>query len=222
MTVTITYRDVFGVDPGSEIVANQPMHYRPSMPVSALLALLGRYAEFRGRAHGPSGFRDQFNRHHAGLAVDIMVARADAAMVTLWQHLYLLFIQHRGIMRWRGMIFQHAGVNYGGGTSGRTQPFHWADTDHMNHIHIDWLGPHAVHRTDPPIMTIPIRQGTNPARPTPVRGGRPLAVSIDWTPEAEGLDFRSNSTLATAISDLLARRATLGALDLEAAVRAAL
>jgi hypothetical protein len=221
VTVTITYRDVFGVDPGAEIVANQHLNYRPSMPVAALLAVLGRYAEFRGRAHGPSGFRDEFNRHHAGLAVDIMVATADFAMVTLWQHLYLLFIQHRGVMRWRGMIFQHAGVNYGGGTSGRVQPFHWAGTDHMNHIHIDWLNHHDVHRTDPPITTIPIRHGNNPPRPTRVRGGHVLAASIAWTPQAETLDFRTNSTLTTAMSELLARRSSLAQVDLESEVRTA-
>lgn len=208
-------REVFGVPPGGELSEAHGRTYRGSPAVNALVDVLDGFPEFRGKGRGPSGFWNEYNRHHAGLAVDVMVNPENEPQVALWQNLYRLFITHRGIMRWRGMIFQHAGVSFGGGATGPIRGYRYAEADHMKHIHIDWHDSSNV-TWHSPNTSIPFRRRDGSLiNLTPKQGNR-IAATISWTVQAES-EFRTNTTLRTAITDLLNnhRAGGLSSIDLE-------
>jgi hypothetical protein len=204
---------VFGASPGQEISEGQ-MNWRPCPAVASLHSLLGRYDVFGGHLGGRSGYYNEFNRHHAGLACDIMLRPSDAGLVRLGQHLFKLFVEKKHIMRWRGMIYQHVALTFSGQPTADIRPNRWRDSDHINHIHIDWHDSRNVTWTQ--IDSIPFRRrnGTTTTL-TPKQGNR-IAASIAWTQQAM-TDYRQNTELQNALDALIAqhRQGSLTPLDLQ-------
>ena len=205
----ITYEMVFGAQPGQEIQEGH-IRWQPCPAVAQLRRMLGPYHAFASLG-GSSSHYNEFNRHHAGLAVDIMIPPGSTSMVTLGQHLFRLFAQHRGIMGWRGIIYQHVSLSSAGTPSAHLFPGHWPGTDHMNHIHIDWHDPRTVEWV--PITTIPWRRTNGTLVQLHPKQGNRIASRISWPPQAQ-TQFEHNHTLVTAIAELMARRDQLSPLNL--------
>lgn len=202
----ITYRDVFGANPGELIEERHGTNWRPCPAVVSIRSLLGAHHVFPSiGGNGPfrRGSRTEFNRHHAGLAADIMIPPSNTSLVALGQHLVKLFIEHKNIMRWRGLIYQHISLTFTGNPTGDFNKFNWGADDHMNHIHIDWHSSANVSWAEN-ITTIPCRlvNGTE-IELRSIQGNR-IASSIRWTAQAE-TNFQHDATLSAAIDSLMER-----------------
>lgn len=200
---TVTYQEVFGAEPGQEIQESHGMTWRPCPAVLALRGLLGSFSDVfpNRKLGGRSGYWNEFNRHHAGLAVDIMLSPHVDAEVRLGENLFVLFNRHKQIMQWRGMLYQHVSINFAGNV-GNYRP-----NDHNNHIHIDWHESRNVTWFSP-IEQIPWRRSSGAHRGE-VQMLRPkqhprIASSIRWTQQAM-TDFRQNQTLQDDLTDLINR-----------------
>lgn len=202
----INYRDVFGANPGELIEERHGVNWRPCPAVVSLRSLLGAYHVFPSIGGvGPfrRGHRTEFNRHHAGLAADIMIPPGNAPLVTLGQHLVLLFIEHKNIMRWRGIIYQHVSINSSGNPTADFHRATWGADDHLNHIHIDWHSSKNVTWAEN-ITTIPCRLANGTEIELRSMQGNRIASIIRWTPQAE-TNFQHNAALSEAIAALMER-----------------
>lgn len=207
---TVTYQEVFGAEPGQEIQERHGMTWRPCPAVTALRGLLGSFSDvFPARKlGGRSGYWNEFNRHHAGLAVDIMLDPRNEAEVRLGQNLFMLFVRHKQTMQWRGMLYQHVSINFSGNV-GNYRP-----ADHENHIHIDWHNSGNVTWFSP-IEFIPLRKNDGTLRQLRPKQGNRIASSIRWTQQAM-TNFRQDLNLQNDLNDLIQkhRQGQLERLDL--------
>jgi hypothetical protein len=199
MPTIITYRDVFGADPGEEITGR--MTWRGCPAVMSLRAILGAHTYLERKLGGQSGYINEFNRHHAGLAVDIMLSPRDPAQRALGQALFLVFIRFRATMRWRGMIYQHVTCDSLGNATSPLSVGQWETDDHADHIHIDWHSSRNV--TWVPCTRIPVRAPGSPTARniTPKQGNR-IASAIEWTAQAM-TDFRQDTGLIDAVGEVM-------------------
>lgn len=216
-----TYRDVFGANPGELIEESHGVNWRPCPAVVSIRSLLGAHNIFPSIGGvGPfrRGNQTEFNRHHAGLAADIMIPPSNTPLVTLGQHLVLLFIEHKHIMRWRGIIYQHVSLTFTGAPTGDFNRFNWSADDHLNHIHVDWHDSRNVTWAEG-ITSIPCRlsDGTE-TQLRPMQGNK-IASVIRWTQQAE-TNFQHDPTLSAAITALIERhrRGELTPINLQQAV----
>jgi hypothetical protein len=213
---TITYEWVYGAPPGQPI-RSAPKRYRACPAVSQLRSLLASYHVFPSLGgEGPHHVnnRIEFSRHQAGLALDIMIPPSNSALVALGQHLFKLFIDYKHILRWRGMIYQHVSMTFGGHRNARLMRFNWRGDDHENHIHIDWHDSRNV--TWVTVETIPLlsRDGSRQISVLrPRDANNRIAESITWTMEASTI-FQHDPNLNREISSLMSRRGSLPPLDL--------
>jgi hypothetical protein len=201
---TITYQQVFSVtNIGDELVEGQVPTYRSCPAVVALRGFLTAntfLSESSGRVQGTGplyrpwdGNTHEYNRHHAGLAVDVMLDPKNDAHVALGQQLVILFRRNQTTMRWRSMIYQNVTFSPGGGSDGG---------DHYDHIHIDWHNPANV-KWKENITSVPLRK-SGAVINLPLKQVNRIAASITWPAEAD-IDFSSATTLKTEISELLGR-----------------
>ena len=194
----ITYNWVFGVEPGEPVDLGQSRNYRPCNAVTALTNILHDIPEFHGgKVQGRSGYLDEFNRHHAGLAIDIMFPPTNIPQVTLGENLFKLFIDHQSIMQWRGMVYQHVSVSSFGHSS------NYGRADPMNHIHIDWHNSRNVTWAEN-ITQIPLARGGVVQRTVTPRQINKVARIIRWTLQSE-TDFQHDATLIPALDNLMQR-----------------
>jgi|GEM_PF-3567048 len=213
----INYRDVFGANPGELIDERHGTPWRPCPAVVSIRSLLGAHHVFPSiGGAGPfrRGNMTEFNRHHAGLAADIMIPPSNAPLVALGQHLVLLFIQRKDIMRWRGLIYQHISLTFTGTPTGDFHKYNWGADDHLNHIHVDWHDSRNVTWAEG-ITTIPCRLTNGTEISLRSMQGNRIASIIRWTAQAE-TDFQHNATISDAINELMGRhtRGELTQIDL--------
>jgi hypothetical protein len=202
--MVITYQQVFSVtNIGDELREGQAVNFTPCPAVKSLRQLLADHSFFGGgkvQGTGPL-YRPwdrnlhEFNRHHAGLAVDIMLNQGSASEVALGQQLVLLFRRNVTTMKWRSIIYQNVTFSPGGGASD--------GGGHMDHIHIDW------HNTDNVqwhmgIRSVPLRKSPTAVIQLPLVQGNKIAKSIAWTTEAM-TDFTAAAALKSEIADLMAK-----------------
>jgi hypothetical protein len=229
VATTITYKQVFGVDLGQEVQETNGVNYTPCQAVTSLKQqLLAADPTFFGGAtlggSGPlykpwDGNKHEFNRHHAGLSVDIMLDPRENSQVALGQQLVLLFRRLANILRFRGMIYQHVSLDSNGQASPTVGASCWSANDHLNHIHIDW---HSTSNTKwrEGITQIPLRlKDGQTVIQMPVVSGNRIAESITWTAEAD-TNFAGDTTLQQELADLLGRhnRGELQLIDLPSEV----
>lgn len=195
----VTYAEVFGAEPGEEIRENHGLTWRPCPAVLSLRAVLGAFGDVfpNRKLGGRSGYWNEFNRHHAGLAVDIMLSPHVDAEVRLGENLFMLLNRHKQIIQWRGILYQHVSINFSGNV-GNYRP-----DDHNNHIHIDWHDSRNVTWFSP-IEFIPLRKNDGTLRQLRPKQGNRIASSIRWTQQA-ATNFRQNQTLQDDLSDLIQR-----------------
>jgi len=202
--MVITYQQVFSVtNIGDELREGQGVNFTPCPAVKSLRQLLADHSFFGGskiQGTGPlyrSWDRNlhEFNRHHAGLAVDIMLNQGSASEVALGQQLVLLFRRNVGAMKWRSIIYQNVTLSPGGGASN--------EGGHMDHIHIDWHDTNNVQWLMG-ITSVPLRKKDTTVIQLPLVQGNKIAKSIAWTSEATK-DFAAEAALKSELADLMAR-----------------
>ena len=223
---TITYQDVFGVPLGQQVEESRPLGYWRCPAAESMRSQLSGTPFFASKQDklqgvGPlykDNYKHEFNRHHAGLAVDIMLLpKTDE--VTLGQNLVVLLNQFADTIKFRGMIYQNVTVDL---ESGTWRAKRWSKGGHENHIHIDW---HDTNRTrwTPIDGTIPLRlrNGNVVVQMTPVDAGR-IANAIEWAPES-GTQFAQDTDLQNALVALVDRwtRGLLQPVDLDATLAVA-
>jgi hypothetical protein len=212
MPTVITYRQVFGVDLGGEVQESHGVSYTPCPATSSLKKQLFKTGFFTQNASKVGGvgplfvdwghgvLKHEFNRHHAGLAVDIML-KPGTTEVALGHALVLLFNQLGATLNFRGMIYQDVTVDLQG--NGTRSASAWTDGGHDDHIHIDWhnTGSHFVMWQD--IAGVPLRRisGGDPVTMQP-KNGKSIATSIEWSSEAATV-FDGDPTLAQGLTDVL-------------------
>jgi hypothetical protein len=202
--VIITYQQVFSVtNIGDELRDGQGVNFTPCPAVKALRQILSGHSFFGGgkvQGTGPL-YRPwdrnlhEFNRHHAGLAVDIMLNQGSASEVALGQQLVLLFRRHVGTMRWRSIIYQNVTFSPGGGATN--------GGDHRDHIHIDWHDSNNVQWHNG-ITSVPLRKSNGTVINLPLVQGNKIAKSIQWTAEAL-TDFTGAAALKSELADLMGK-----------------
>jgi hypothetical protein len=200
-----TYKQAFGVDLGNEVLESRGVNYSPCTAAKSLKAQLLQtnfFSNNPGKLGGVGplyryGYKHEYNRHHAGLAVDIML-RQGTNEITLGHNLAVLFYKFASTIKFRGMIYEDVTVDLiGGKRLVRT----WNNGGHDDHIHIDWHNPDNTTWKDG-ISQIPLRRRDNSVvQMTPVDGSR-IAESIMWAPEAS-TSFDSDSDLQAALQALL-------------------
>ena len=222
---TITYQDVFGVPLGQQVDESHPLGYWRCPAAEAMRSQLSGTPFFASRQEklqgiGPlyrDNYKHEFNRHHAGLAVDIMLTpKTDE--VTLGQNLVVLLNQFADTIKFRGMIYQNVTVDLDRATW-RAQ--RWSKGGHDNHIHIDWHDTNRA-RWTPITDSIPLRLGSGRiVQMMPVDAGR-IANSIEWAPES-GTLFGQDVDLQNALVALVDRwsRGLLQPVDLDATLAVA-
>lgn len=202
--MVITYQQVFSVtNIGDELREGQAVNFTPCPAVKSLRQLLADQSFFGGgkvQGTGPlyrpwDRNTHEFNRHHAGLAVDIMLNQGNTSEVALGQQLVLLFRRNVSTMKWQSIIYQNVTFSPGGGTSD--------GGDHRDHIHIDWHNSKNV-QWHTGITSVPLRKNPTTVIQLPLVQGNKIAKSIDWTSEAT-TDFSAAGTLKSEIADLMAR-----------------
>jgi hypothetical protein len=208
MPTVITYRQVFGVDLGNEVQESHGVIYTPCPAAGSLRKQLFKMAFFSqttGKVGGVGPLfvdlghgqlKHEFNRHHAGLAVDIML-RQGTGEVALGHALVLLFNKLGAIMKWRGIIYQNITIDLNGGT--RTASA-WRDGGHDDHIHIDWHSSANVRWQN--IAEVPLRRSSGDLVMMKAKNGSKIATSIEWTSEAATV-FDADPTLAQGLTDIL-------------------
>jgi hypothetical protein len=207
MTV-ITYQDVFNVSNiGDELSEARGVTFKPCPAVTSLRNFLTAHPFMSGgkvQGSGPlyrpwANNSHEYNRHHAGLAVDIMLNQQSDAEVALGQQLVLLFRRNVAAMQWRSIIYQNVAFVPGGGavnTSGQMDP-------HMDHIHIDWHDSNKVLWFNG-ISSVPLRLKSGDVIQCPLVQGNKVASSIEWTLEA-GRDFSTDTTVPADLADLMGK-----------------
>lgn len=216
----ITYEQVFGVPLGGELREGQGVNDVACPAVKSLRKQLTAFPFFAGgKVQGmgallKNGTMHEFNRHHAGLAVDIMLNEKSDSEVTLGHHLVKLFWDQASVMLWRGMIYQDVTLDLVGGTR-RAAP--WTGGGHWDHIHIDWHNPGNV-QWQTGITSVPYRRASGDVVQIPAVEGNRIAEAITQTTEALTL-FETNATLQKELASLLDRSAkgALAKLDLGSA-----
>lgn len=118
------------------------------------------------------GNTHEFNRHHAGLAVDIMLNQQNDAEVALGQQLVTLFCKYVAAMNWRDIIYQRVGINPRG--------IRRRETEHMDHIHIDCHDSKNV-QWYTGISSMPLRTKDSTLLQLPLVQGTRIVSSITWT-----------------------------------------
>jgi hypothetical protein len=212
MPTVITYRQVFGVDLGDVVQESHGVNYTPCPATSSLKKQLLKTGFFSQNASkvggvgplyvdwGHGNLKHEFNRHHAGLAVDIML-KAGTNEVALGHALVLLFKQLGATLNFRGMIYQDVTVDLQG--NGTRTASAWDGGDHDDHIHIDWhnTNPHYVVWQDIAGVPLQLRSGGPPVTMKP-KNGKKIAISIEWSSEAATV-FDGDPTLAQGLTDVL-------------------
>jgi hypothetical protein len=218
MTI-INYQDVFGVPLGDEVQESHGVTYRPCPAVDSLRSELLAIPFFRaGKVGGMGplfrvpGFKHEFNRHHAGLAVDIMLNPASDDEEALGHHLVKLFVQVANVMNWRGMIYQDVTVDLNGATRTAAR---WSKGGHDDHIHIDWHNPNKVTKRHG-ITQIPLRRtaanGGGVVQMVPMEGDA-IAETIEWATESMTV-FTASTALQNGLQDLVSQLGSLAKLNL--------
>lgn len=207
------YQDVFGVEPGDDLPAGRGPNYTPCQAVTSLRRLLGSHSFFSGKIGGTGplvrpGNVHEFNRHHAGLAVDIMLDQRSASEVALGHNLVMLFHRNRAIMHWLGIIYQDVVVD----TAGNAHRY--TDGGHEDHIHVDWFSGGVTYREG--ISSVRLMRRSGDPQILTVRGNH-LAEVINW-PAESGTNFETDATLIRELGDLMREQAAgnLRLLDLPA------
>jgi hypothetical protein len=206
-----SYKQVFGVDPGSDLKEGQGVNFLLCPAATALRSILGCYRFFgvgKLQGQGPLWRPDNktrlpshaYTRHHAGTAVDIMLNEKSDPEVALGQHLVSLFEKFQSVMRWRSLIYQDYTNNPGDST--HLTPTCWSNGAHYDHIHIDWFDSKLVN-WDKTITTVTL-QNKNGSTLDLLVNTDGLATNIDW-PSAANTDFRDNVELLKAVSELMAK-----------------
>jgi hypothetical protein len=199
----ITYQQVFSVtNVGDELKEGQGVNYTPCPAVKALRKLLSAHSFFGGAKVGGTGplyrpwdgNKHEYNRHHAGLAVDIMLSPGSATEVALGQQLVLMFRRNVGTMKWRSMIYQNVTFSPTGASNGG---------GHEDHIHIDWHDSNNV-KWHTGITSIPLRKKAGTVIQMPLMQGNKIAKSIAWTGEAT-TDFGGDATLISELADIMGK-----------------
>jgi hypothetical protein len=218
MTI-ISYQDVFGVPLGDEVQESHGVTYRPCPAVDSLRSELLAIPFFRAAKVGgmgplfrPPGFKHEFNRHHAGLAVDIMLSPASDDEEALGHHLVKLFVQLANVMNWRGMIYQDVTVDLNGATRTAAR---WSKGGHDDHIHIDWHDHTKVTKRHG-ITQIPLRRTAanrgGVVQMVPMEGDG-IAEKIEWTTESMTV-FKANPALQNGLQGLVSQLGSLPKLNL--------
>jgi hypothetical protein len=215
MTI-INYQDVFGVPLGSEVQESHGVTYKTCPAVDSLRSELLAIPFFTpGKVGGmgplfrPPGFRHEFNRHHAGLAVDIMLSQSSDDEEALGHHLVKLFVQLASVMNWRGMIYQDVTVDLNGATRTAAP---WTKGGHDDHIHIDWHN-HTKVTKKSGITQIPLRRaGGVVVQMVPMEGDS-IAETIEWTTESATV-FKANPALQNGLQGLVSQLGNLPKLNL--------
>ena len=218
MTV-INYQDVFGVPLGSEVQESHGVTYRPCPAVDSLRGELLAIPFFTPKVGGMGplfrmpGFKHEFNRHHAGLAVDIMLSPASDDEEALGHHLVQLFVTLAGVMNWRGLIYQDITIDLNGATRTASR---WTKGGHDDHIHIDWHDSHKV-TMQHGISQIPLRRiGGAVVQMVPMEGDA-IAETIEWSTQAM-TGFKANPALQNGLQTLISQFGSLPKLNLSAAL----
>jgi hypothetical protein len=218
MTI-ISYQDVFGVPLGAEVQESHPMGYKRCPAADSLRSELLAIPFFRagnvggsGPLFRPPGFRHEFNRHHAGLAVDIMLSPASDDEEALGHHMVKLFVQLANVMNWRGLIYQDVTVDLNGATRTAAR---WSKGGHDDHIHIDWHDPNKVTKRHG-ITQIPLRRtaknGGGLVQMVPMEGDA-IAETIEWTTESMTV-LTANPALQNGLQNLVSQLGSLGKVNL--------
>jgi hypothetical protein len=203
MTI-ITYQQVFQVsNVGDELSEARGLTYTPCPAVTAQRKFLtahpflgGNKVQGTGPLYRPWDRNShEFNRHHAGLAVDIMLDQKINAEVALGQQLVLLFRRNVAVMKWRSIIYQNVTFGPGGGATD--------GGGHMDHIHIDWHDTNRVQWKNG-ISSVPLRKNSGEVIQCPLVQGNKVASSIEWPPEAS-TDFSSDTTIPSELADLMGK-----------------
>lgn len=223
--MTRTYKQVFGVELGGEL-RMKTFNWVGCPAVNALQAVLRAHSFFAGARLGGTGsvavhlgndvWKHEFNRHNGGVAVDIMLARDDASPeVALGHHLVRLFEKHHATMKWRSIIYRHYTNNPGGGTD-LDHPGCYKESDHLDHIHIDWFKTATGRRPD--ITEVDLRvsdqKGERVVKAKAIQSlswpklqkGAGIPDTIVWPPEAS-TDFSRDQALQADLADLMTRHA---------------
>ena len=225
MSVVVTYRQVFGVDLGDEVQESHGVTYTPSPAVSSLRKQLFKTPFYTQNAGDVGGvgplfvdwghgvLKHEFNRHHAGLAVDIMLSQPEVPL----GHALVLALNRLGtIMKWRSIIYQDVTINLNG--NGTRTPSVYSGNDHDDHIHIDWFQakPNVVWQN---IAEIPLRRLNGNVVTMKPKNGSSIAASIEWTAESATV-FESDPTVAQELSQATSafQSGQLQAIDLKKAV----
>jgi hypothetical protein len=206
---SVTYEQVFGVPVGGELSAGQAVAYTACPAVQSLNRQLLAFSFFSAAGilggRGPllrPGPKHEFNRHHAGLAVDIMLNMNNDQYVALGQQLVVAFWKLGSVMQWRGVIYQDVTLDLVAGTRRAAT---YRGGDHFDHIHIDWCDPHRVvwHNG---ISSVPYRVGSVVQQIPVSDPGHRIAQEIPWPVEAMTI-FETDATVRKALGDVMARHA---------------
>jgi hypothetical protein len=127
-----------------------------------------------------------------------MLSPGNPSEVALGKNLFQCFMQMRTVMQWRGMIYQHVVVNSQGHPGAREE------SDHMDHVHIDWHGGDSHVTWFSPITSIPFRSRAGALSQLRPKQGNQIASAIRWSTQAQ-TNFRQDTTLQTALTDLIER-----------------
>jgi hypothetical protein len=210
MPTVIAYRQVFGVDLGGEVQESH-VNYTPCPATSSLRKQLlntGYFSQNTSKVGGVGPpfvdwghgvFKHEFNRHHAGLAVDIML-KPGTTEVALGHALVLLFNRLGATLNFRGMIYQDVSIDLQG--NGTRTASGWGDHDHDNHIHIDWHNTSSHYVVWQDIAEIPLRRTSGELVKMKPKNGKNVAISIEWSSQAATV-FDGDPTLAQGLSDVL-------------------
>lgn len=226
MSVVIPYKQVFGVDLGQEVQEAHGVNYTASPAAASLRKQLFKTAFYTQNASKVGGvgplfvdwghgvLKHEYNRHHAGLAVDIMLS-AKANEIPLGHALVLAFNRLATTMKWRSIIYQNVTINLNG--NGSRTPSVYTGGDHDDHIHIDWFQAANVRWQN--ITDVPLRRRNGDLVTMKAKNGAKIAVSIEWTAEAATV-FESDPTVAQELTQATTafQSGQLQAIDLKKAV----
>jgi hypothetical protein len=207
-----TYQQVFGVALGSELKETQGINYVDCAAVKALKTLLAAHPFFGGskvqgvgplyRKDGSGDYKHEFNRHHAGLSVDIMLDQGSDKEIALGHNLILLFQHYQSVMKWRSIIYQDFTDNPGGSTT--LDASCWTSGGHFDHIHIDWFDPNGVTRRPGTSIQMRLKDGATVVDLTLPDDG--IAETITWPAQAE-TDYSGDTSLQTDLKNLMDQHA---------------
>jgi len=226
MPVVITYKQVFGVDLGDEVQESHGVTYTACPAAGSLRKQLFKTSYYTQNASKVQGvgplfvdwgnglLKHEFNRHHAGLAVDIMLSQKTE--VPLGHALVLALNRLGTVMKWRSIIYQDVTINLN--SNGSRTPSGYTDGGHDDHIHVDWFQAKPnVHWQN--ITDVPLRRLNGNVVTMKAKNGSSIAVSIEWTSEAANV-FENDPTVAQELAKVTSdfQSGQLQALDLKKAL----